>query len=62
MIRIHQLLKEENYRSKMIMQVHDELVFNMVSEEREELITKIQDTMENVLQDAPIPLIVDVGQ
>lgn len=62
MIRIHQLLKEGNYRSKMIMQVHDELVFNMVSEEREELITKIQDTMENVLQDAPIPLIVDVGQ
>jgi DNA polymerase-1 len=44
------------------MQVHDELVFNMVPEEKEELKTQIQNIMENILEDAPIKLLVDVAE
>ncbi len=62
MIRIHKFLKEWNYKSQMIMQVHDELVFNMVPEEKQELKTQIQNIMENILEDAPIKLLVDVAE
>jgi len=47
MVEIHELLK--SYESKMIMQVHDELVFNIVPEEFDELIAKIPEIMESIL-------------
>ena len=37
MIRISQRFKEENIRSKMILQVHDELNFSVYPEEREKV-------------------------
>ena len=48
MIEIYKLLK--NYKSKMIMQVHDELVFNIVSEEFDELTKRIPEIMESILR------------
>ena len=35
MIKINNYLKENNYKSKMILQIHDELVFDLVEEEKE---------------------------
>lgn len=61
MIEIDGLLQSGNYRSSMILQVHDELVFNIVPEEKSELIVKIPEIMENILKDAPIKLKVDMG-
>ena len=43
----------------MLLQVHDELVFNVKSDEKEVLQTLIPDIMENILRDAPIKLKVD---
>ena len=62
MIRIDALLREKNMKSKMLLQVHDELVFNIVPEEKEFLFREIPHIMENVLQNAPIPLKVDMGR
>lgn len=62
MIRIDALLREKNMKSTMLLQVHDELVFNIVPEEKEFLFREIPHIMENVLESAPIPLKVDMGR
>lgn len=62
MIRIYEFLRQGNYKSKMILQVHDELVFNMVPEEKEILKKEIKNIMENILPNIPIKLIVDMKE
>jgi len=59
MIEIDTMLWEWNYKSTMLLQVHDELIFNVVPEEKDELQIKIPEIMENILQNTPIILKVD---
>ncbi len=61
MVNIHRLLKEGGYRSKMILQVHDELVFDLHKEEKEELMPLIEEKMRTALPDLPVPIVVDMG-
>ena len=60
MICIHQKLKERGLRSKMILQVHDELNFKCHHEEIEELKNLVVDCMEHVVSLA-VPLTVGTG-
>ncbi len=60
MIKIHDLLKSGHYKSKMLLQVHDELVFDLHQDEIEILKPLIISEMENAYK-LSIPLIVDVG-
>lgn len=60
MINIHRKLKEGGYRSRMLLQVHDELVFDIHKDELEELKPLIQKEMENAYT-FDIPLDVEVG-
>lgn len=60
MIRIHRLLKEKNYQTKLLLQVHDELVFDAPDQEVEEISGLIQTTMENAVK-IEVPLVVEVG-
>ena len=60
MINIHNKLEEGNYKSKMLLQVHDELVFDIYKPELEELQTLIKSEMENAYTIA-VPLDVEVG-
>jgi len=60
MINIHNLFKKENYRSKMLLQVHDELVFDIHKDELEILKPIIKSEMENAYK-MSIPLTVDLG-
>jgi DNA polymerase-1 len=60
MIDIQELLNKGNYQSKMLLQVHDELVFDIHKEELETLKPLIKQTMEKAYQ-LTIPLSVDVG-
>ena len=46
MININNYLKENNYKSKMILQIHDELVFDVVEEEKDKLIPVLTNMME----------------
>ena len=60
MIRIDRKLQELGLRSKMILQVHDELNFSVVPEEREVLQQLVITEMQNATQ-LSVPLIADCG-
>jgi DNA polymerase-1 len=61
MINIHKMLKQGNYKSKMLLQVHDELVFDVYKEELSALKPKIKHEMEHAYTLA-VPLIVELGE
>ena len=60
MIQIHQKIKNENWQSKMLLQVHDELVFDVLKSEREDFEKMVKTEMENAF-DIGLPLLVDIG-
>ena len=60
MINIHRKLEEGKYKSKMLLQVHDELVFDVYKPELEELKTMIKTEMENAYK-LSVPLDVELG-
>ncbi len=60
MINIHKKLDEGNYKSKMLLQVHDELVFDIYKPELEELKVMIKSEMEQAYT-LSVPLDVEVG-
>ncbi len=57
MIKVHELLKK--YRAMMILQVHDELVFELPIEEIEEVKKLVKNSMEGIIK-LKVPLVVDV--
>jgi DNA polymerase-1 len=60
MIEIHQEMQERELSSKMLLQVHDELVFEVPDKELEIMSELVRDKMENAMQ-LKIPIKVDVG-
>jgi len=63
MINIHGWMKKENMKSKMIMQVHDELVFDVHNSELEIMKTKIPELMMGAVElDVPMDVEVGVGE
>ena len=60
MIRIDKRMREEGLRSKMILQVHDELNFSVVPEEKEQLQALVINEMQNAIQ-LSVPLFADCG-
>jgi DNA polymerase-1 len=60
MINIHKKLKEENWKSRMLLQVHDELVFDVHNDELEKIQPMIKHEMENAFKMA-VPLEVELG-
>ncbi len=58
MIKIHTFLKP--YKSKLLLQVHDELVFEISDSELNETVPKLKEIMENITQ-LKVPLVVGVG-
>jgi DNA polymerase-1 len=60
MINIYEAMEEKNYKSKMLLQVHDELIFDAHKDELEELKTLVKDKMENAFK-LDVPLDVDMG-
>lgn len=60
MITIHEEFKEKNLKSKMILQVHDELVFDVFKPELEEVKKIVKSKMENAVK-LLVPLTVEIG-
>jgi DNA polymerase-1 len=60
MINIDRRLAEEKLETKMILQVHDELLFEAPTEERTKLEKLVREEMEGVHKLA-VPLVVEVG-
>lgn len=61
MVNIHKKLKEEGMRSEMILQVHDELVFETPGTELEKLKVIVKEEMEKAIE-LKVPLTVDMGE
>ena len=60
MINIHKKLKAGSYKTKMLLQVHDELVFDAYNEELQEVSKMIKAEMENAFK-MEVPLEVELG-
>lgn len=60
MINIHKLLSKGGYKTKMILQVHDELVFEAPEEEKEDIEKLVRREMEGALK-LKVPIVVDIA-
>ena len=60
MVRIHRRFKSENIRSKMILQVHDELNFSVYPDEKEKVERIVLEEMQNAFT-MEVPLVADCG-
>ncbi len=59
MIKIYNELNKNNYKTKMILQVHDELIFEVPDNELDTIINLVKDTMENIYK-LSVPLKVEI--
>ncbi len=63
MINIHEKLVSENWKSKMLLQVHDELVFDVHNSELEKIQPMIKHEMENAfIMDVPLDVEIGAGK
>jgi DNA polymerase-1 len=53
-------MQKEGFESRMLLQVHDELVFEMPSGEEEALRTLVEDEMRDALPLDGVPVVVDI--
>ena len=60
MIELHSKMKELNLKSKMVLQIHDELIFDVVKEEKKELEKIVKQIMENTYK-LDVPLEVEIS-
>ena len=62
MIKVDTLLSASNYKTKMLLQVHDELIFDLYLPEKDELIPKLKEAMESAMElPNNVPIKVDAG-
>ena len=61
MIDVENLLRQKKMQSRMILTVHDELVFDALKEEEEVLCEIVKHSMENVVG-LEVPLLVEIGK
>ena len=61
MVRIYQRLKSERLRSKLILQVHDELIIEAYEEEKKQVAEILRNEMENAAA-LRVPLVVDMSE
>ncbi len=61
MSAIHAELKTGGYRTRMLLQVHDELVFDLFKEERDRVCLMIEEKMKNAIQ-LDVPIVVEMGE
>jgi DNA polymerase-1 len=61
MIRIDRALRDQGLKSRMTLQVHDELVFEVPEAEVDTVRTLVREQMENVHPSLSVPLLVEIG-
>jgi DNA polymerase-1 len=60
MLRIDQAVRDRKLKSQMTLQVHDELLFDIVPEEAEEMQKLVKQEMEQVAEFS-IPIVAEIG-
>ena len=62
MVEIYREFNKRNLKSKMLIQVHDELVFNVLDTELDEVSEIVRDIMENTFKiDVPLKVDIEIG-
>jgi len=62
MIELHDRLRKGRYRTRLLLQVHDELVLETPPEEQAAVVSLVRETMENAYRlDVPLKVDVEVG-
>ncbi|MDO5301061.1 MAG: DNA polymerase I [Tissierellia bacterium] len=61
MVAVYKKLKEGGYKSRLILQIHDELMIEAAVEEKDQMLKLLRETMEEVME-LSVPLKVDVGE
>ena len=63
MVEIYQKFQTENIKSKMVLQVHDELIFDVIEKEKEKVEKIVIETMTNTIKlDVPLKVSADYGK
>jgi len=62
MISINDALRQGGFRTKMILQVHDELVFDAHKEEVIRVQPIIEELMKNAIPNLDVPILVETGK
>ena len=60
MAKIHDRIREEDLKSRMLLQVHDELVFDMHKDEAEMLPALVEEEMKSAIE-LSVPIVVELG-
>lgn len=60
MVKVHRALKSGGFQTKMLLTVHDELVFDMVKSEAEQVMPVIEQAMKTALP-MEVPIVVEMG-
>jgi len=61
MVNIWKAMREGNFKSHMILQVHDELVFDARKDELERLKPIIKEKMQTAIPNLKVPILVEMG-
>jgi DNA polymerase-1 len=61
MIAVHSEMKRLGVRSRMLLQIHDELVFEMEQDEKDVLMPLVKRCMEGALELGSVPVVVEMG-
>ncbi len=63
MIKVYEEMNKHNFKSKIVMQVHDELIFDCYSDELDEVIKVAKEAMENIYKiSVPLKVSADTGK
>jgi len=62
MVNIHEIFMKEKFKSKMILQVHDELVFDAHEDELDTIMPIIEEEMSNAIPNLKVPILVEMGK
>ena len=60
MIDIHEELRRRNLKTRMLLQVHDELVFDLYIPEKEQVLPLVEEKMKQAIK-LPVPIEVEMG-
>ncbi len=63
MVKIHNQIKDNKLEARMLLQVHDELLFDVPAKESDDFSILVKDSMENVLKlDVPVRVNIKKGK
>jgi len=60
MLNVHKKLKDSGLKSKLVLQIHDELIIDCYEDEKEKVFNLLKESMENAV-DLSVPLTVSIG-